>query len=217
MYSFYYDHLKQKYGDSCLLLFTDTVSLCCEIQTDDLYSDMGDSLDLHDTSNFDPTLPQYSPDNRRVLGKFKSETGSTPPDEFVGLRAKMYSLHVRGSPSKCFVKAKGVQKHYAQKHVRHEHLLPVLRNVGCTTRSTFRSFKSTNHVMNTVEISKLYLCAFDDKRYIEDDGVHTLAYGHYKTRERARGPPRGARGETVYIYICSLYSKCVDTFRIVHV
>ena len=109
MYSFYYDHLKQKYGDRCSLLFTDTDSLCCEIQTDDLYSDMGNSLDRYDTSNFDPTLPQYSPDNRRVLGKFKSKTGSTQPDKFVGLRAKMYSLHVRGSPSKCFVKAKGVQ------------------------------------------------------------------------------------------------------------
>ena len=111
MYSFYYDHLKHKYGDRCSLLFTDTDSLCCEIQTDDLYSDMSDSLDLYNTSNYDSTLPQYSPDNRPVLGKFKSETKSTPPDEFVGLRAKMYSLRVRGSPSKCFVKATRVQKH----------------------------------------------------------------------------------------------------------
>jgi len=53
---------------------------------------MMDSLDLYDTSNFDPKLPQYNDDNRRKLGKFKSETGSVPPREFVGLRAKMYSL-----------------------------------------------------------------------------------------------------------------------------
>jgi len=51
-----------------------------------------DSLDLYDTSNFDPKLPQYNDDNRRELGKFKSETGSMPPREFFGLRAKMYSL-----------------------------------------------------------------------------------------------------------------------------
>ena len=59
MYSFYYDHLIAKYADRCTLLFTDTHSLCCEIRTDDLYADMMDSLDLYDTSNFDPTLPQY--------------------------------------------------------------------------------------------------------------------------------------------------------------
>ena len=40
-------------------------------------------------------------------------------------------------------------------------------------------FRSTNHVLQTVEMTKLCLCAFDDKRYILDDGVHTLAYGHY--------------------------------------
>jgi len=72
MYSFYNDYVKQKYRDRCSLLFTDTESFCCEIQTDDLYFDMGDTFDLYDTRNFDPTLPQYSPDNRRVLGKFKS-------------------------------------------------------------------------------------------------------------------------------------------------
>jgi len=89
MYSFYYDHLKAKYEDRCTLLFTDTDSLCCEIRTDNLYADMTDSLDLYDTSNFDPKLPQYNDDNRRQLGKFKSETGSVPTREFVGLRAKM--------------------------------------------------------------------------------------------------------------------------------
>jgi len=34
-----------------------------------------------------------------------------------------------------------------------------------------------------VEMSKLCLCAFDDKRYILDDGVRTLAYGHYSLRK----------------------------------
>jgi len=107
MYSFYYDHLQAKYADRCTLLFTDTDNLCCERRTDDLYADMMDSLDLYDTSNFDPKLPQYNVDNRRELGKFKSETGSVPPREFVGLRAKMYSLQ---APTKNFKKAKGIQK-----------------------------------------------------------------------------------------------------------
>ena len=175
MYSFYYDHLKAKYADRCTLLFTDTDSLCCEIRTDDLYADMMDSLDLYDTSNFDPKLPQYKDGNRRELGKFKSETGSVPPREFVGLRAKMYSLQ---APSKDFKKAKGIQKHYVRKHVRHENFLEVLRKTRRNTTAKFCAIRSTNHEVNTVEVTKLCLCAFDDKRYILDDGVHTLAYGH---------------------------------------
>ena len=183
MYSFYYDHLKARYRDRCSLLFTDTDSLCCEIQTADLYADMGDSLDLYDTSNFASDHPQYSALNRRVLGKFKSETGSTPPAEFVGLRAKMYSLYVPAAPTKSFRKVKGVQKHYVRKNVQHENFVAVLRNVGQNTSCKFRGFRSTNHVVNTVEISKLCLCAFDDKRYILDDGAHTLAYGHYSLQK----------------------------------
>jgi len=35
MCKFYYYHLKVKYKDRCFLSFTDTNSLCCEIQTDD--------------------------------------------------------------------------------------------------------------------------------------------------------------------------------------
>jgi len=178
MYTFYYDHLKARYGDRCSLLFTDTDSLCCEIQTANLYADMGDSLDLYDTSNFSPDHPQYSMLNRRVLGKFKSETGSTPPREFVGLRAKMYSLHVPSAPKKSFIKVKGVQKHYVRKNVRHSNFLNVLRKVEKNMTCKFRGFRSTNHVVNTVEISKLCLCAFDDKRYVLEDGIHTLAYGH---------------------------------------
>jgi len=135
---------------------------------------MMDSLHLYDTSNFDPKLPQYN-DNRRKLVKFKSETGSVPPREFVGLRAKMYSFQ---APSKNFKKAKGIQKLYVRKHVRHENFLEVLRK----THRKFCAIRSTKHEVNTVEVTKLCLCAFDDKRYILDDGVHTLAYGHNSTK-----------------------------------
>ena len=53
---------------------------------------MSEAMDLFDTSNFEPHHPLYSAQNHRVLGNMKSETGSLPPLEFVGLRAKMYSL-----------------------------------------------------------------------------------------------------------------------------
>ena len=66
MYQFYYDHLKPKYGDNCTLLFTDTDSFCCLIQTHDIYRDMGEHIELFDTSNFEATHPLYSKANHRV-------------------------------------------------------------------------------------------------------------------------------------------------------
>jgi len=104
MYRFYYEVLKAKYEDKCTLLYTDTDSLCCEIGTGKLHEDFGKILDELDTSNFDASLPQYSTDNRRALGKFKSEKGSVAPKEFVGLRATMYSLNVPGDPRKSIKK-----------------------------------------------------------------------------------------------------------------
>jgi len=109
----------------------------------------------------------------------KSETGSDPPVEFVGLRAKMYSLLCKIKSQK---KTKGIQKSYVKKHVQHQSFQKVLKNASQTTTAKFRTFKSTNHVLNTVEISKLCLCAMDDKRYVLDDGERTLAYGHYLLR-----------------------------------
>ena len=41
-------------------------------------------------------------------------------------------------------------------------------------------FRSHKHEMYTEEVNKVALSADDDKRVIMDDGVHTLAYGHYK-------------------------------------
>jgi len=68
---------------------------------------MAENIDHFGTSNFETTHPLYSLQNYRVLGKFKSETGSHAPTEFVGLRAKMYSLHVPNSQTK--IRAKGIK------------------------------------------------------------------------------------------------------------
>jgi len=71
---------------------------------------MAQNLDLFDTSNFEQDHPLYSKQNYRVLGKFKSETGSIPPKEFVGLRAKMYSLNVADNKKQSKIRAKGRQR-----------------------------------------------------------------------------------------------------------
>jgi len=47
------------------------------------------------------------------------------PSDFVGLRAKMYSLKC---DAKSYTKVKGIQKGYVKKHIRHECFLEVLKH-----------------------------------------------------------------------------------------
>ena len=109
---------------------------------------MSQNLDL-----FDTTHPLYTTENHRALGKFKSETGSLAPLEFVGPRAKMYSLLVPDNLKASKIRATGITKSYVKKKVRHDQFLAVLKTLK-STPSTFRTFQSKNHVLRTVEINK---------------------------------------------------------------
>lgn len=42
--------------------------------------------------------------------------------------------------------------------------------------------RSEGHEIYGMHVNKVSLSAFDSKQWIEDDGVHTLAYGHKKIR-----------------------------------
>jgi hypothetical protein len=61
--------------------------------------------------------------------------------------------------------------------VRHRHYVESLTDKRQTV-ATFSNTVSKNHVLQTVQVRKVCLSAFDDKRYVLADGVHTLAYGH---------------------------------------
>ena len=176
MYEFHYQYIRRKYGDRARLCFTDTDSLTYLIETADIYQDMKADSYYYDLSNFQKSNVFYSAENRKVVGKMKSETADIVPKEFVGLRSKMYSLYINNT-EKPKMTAKGVNRSYVKKNVRHEQYLYVLKN-KVATKATFRNFRSRNHIVNTVEFHKTCLNAFDDKRYILDDGVTTLAYGH---------------------------------------
>jgi len=57
MYDFHYNHMKANFGQNIKLLFTDTDSLCCEVQTEDVYADMASHTDLYDTSDYPSNHP----------------------------------------------------------------------------------------------------------------------------------------------------------------
>ena len=94
MYDFHYDYVKKNYGQKSKLLFTDTDSLCYEIQTEDFYKDIsGDVERVFDTSNYSKDHPSKIPTgkNKKVIGMFKDEAGGRTIRGFVGLRTKLYA------------------------------------------------------------------------------------------------------------------------------
>ena len=94
MYDFHYNYIRQKYEDKAKLLFTDTDSLMYEIQTEDFYKDISADVERRfDTSNYPSNHSSSIPvgANKKVLGKMKDEVGGEIIEEFMGLRAKLYS------------------------------------------------------------------------------------------------------------------------------
>ena len=100
MYEFHYDIIRSRYGSKAKLCFTDTDSLLYWIETNDIYSDMLSQKDCYDTSDYPVDHPLHSTKNKKVLGKMKDEMAGTAISEFVGLRAKMYSLKTSGGVEK---------------------------------------------------------------------------------------------------------------------
>ena len=46
-----------------------------------------------------------------------------------------------------------------------------------------KRIQSKKHKIGTCEIDKISLSVFDDKRFVLNDGIHTLAYFHRELRK----------------------------------
>ena len=182
MYDFHYNYIKPKYGAKAKLLFTDTDSLMYEIETEDFYKDIsGDVKDRFDTSDYPENHPSGIPTgiNKKVLGMFKDEATGKIIIEFVGLRAKLYSFIMEdGKENK---RCKGVKKQVVESSITHEDYKTCLRT-GKEQLRKQNILRSYEHDIFSEEVNKIALSALDDKRYILDDGIHTLAWWHHKIK-----------------------------------
>ena len=182
MYDFHYNYMKKKFK-RMKLLFTDTDSLCYELETDDFFKDISaDVENKFDTSNFEKDHKSgiFYAKNKKVIGMMKDEAGGKIIEEFVGLRAKLYSykMHSGGSTRKC----KGIKKAVIKNEITHEDY----KNCLFGRKSAFRKMnviRSHSHNIYTEKINKVALSGDDDKRIILEDGIHTLALGHFKIEE----------------------------------
>ena len=136
-----------------------------------------DVKDRFDTSDYPPNHPSCIPSglNKKVIGMFKDEAGGKVIDEFVGLRAKLYSYKMfEGEESKT---CKGVKKSVIKKSITHEEYEKCLFT-GEKQLRKMNVIRSHKHEVYTEEVNKVALCPNDDKRHILEDSVHTLALRH---------------------------------------
>ena len=100
----------------------------------------------------------------------KDESGGKIIDEFVGLKPKMYSMkNIEGKESNT---AKGVN--VATQFNEFKYTLFNKR----VLRQKMRRIQGKKHKMGTCEINKTSLLCSDDKRFVLNNGIDTLAYFH---------------------------------------
>ena len=173
--------MKPKYGCNAKLLFTDTDSLCYEIKTGDIYQDMLQDIDLFDTSEYGQNHPLYSLANKKVIGKMKDETHGIPIQEFIGWRPKMYSILFTENDKLVEKKtAKGIKKSVTKRKLRHANYKECLFEKR-QTMVNMNQIRSERHEIYSIKLNKIGLSPYDDKRYILNNRMSTLAYGDYKT------------------------------------
>ena len=88
--------------------------------------------------------------------------------EFVELKSKMYCMKNIDGKEANTVKGINIATEFNQfKDV----LFKIIRH-------KMKRIQANKHKIGTYEIDKISLLCFDDKRFVLDDGIHTLAYFH---------------------------------------
>ena len=142
---------------------------------------MKDMKENFDMSEYSKSNPFYDETNKKVIGKFKDETGDKIIRTFVGVRSKCYAMETE-TPITLKLEEKKVLKGIPKCIVKKQMTLNdykkcVLENKDKTVDGIvgFRTKSLTNY---TTVMSKKALSNKDDKRIW--DGINSYAYGHYK-------------------------------------
>ena len=125
---------------------------------------------MFDFSNHSKDSKCFDETNKKVTGKMKDEFRGIIVNEFVGLNSKMYSMK-KIDGKECNT-AKGVSI-----ATEFDKFKDVLFNEKII-RHKMKRIQSKKHKLGTYEINKISLSCFDDKRYVLDNGIYTLAYFH---------------------------------------
>ena len=168
----------------------------------DFYDDIrNDVPTMYDTSAYPADNPAGLPRvNKKVIGLMKDEACGRQIEELEGLRSKLYAFKIHGYDTMCDdvncsgtcgkpgcvgrgdKKCKGIKKCVVKKQLDMKDYKECVFNRNVHYRS-MNGFKSRKHDIYTETVNKVALSANDDKRIICEDGIHTLAIGHWRTKK----------------------------------
>ena len=185
MYHFYYDYLKPKYKENVKLMYMDTDSFVLEIETCDFFEDIKNDLEKwFDTSGYDKNMvlpdeyAKIASINKKVFGKMKDELGKGYMTEFVALSPKMYAykqIQLDNSLTE-HKKAEGTKKMVTKKHLCFDVYKKCLFE-NKTFNCIQHRIKSSPMSVDTIEINKIALKNYDNKRLRSFNGITTYPYG----------------------------------------
>ena len=162
----------------------------------DMYKSF-DFSELDNTSYFYGQLVNYYvqevdkrkfPSLESFLNFNKKLPGPIFKDEFVGLRPKMYCLidekHVvhnaaKGVPRNVVIDGERMSVKNIELYKR---VLEAEKKEDAVIEGTFKRINNQAFDISTKEQTKTLMTCTDNKRWILDDNVHTLAFGHYRLK-----------------------------------
>ena len=183
MYEFHYDYMKPKYGERLQLCYMDTDTFVYEIQTEDFYKDIAKDVEIRfDTSGYseDDHRPLPTGKKNKKIGMMKDELGRKIMTEFIALRAKMYvykKLDLDKPENKI---CRGTKKCVVAKSFTCNDYKICLFE-GKTIYRGQMLFENKKHEIYTVNKTKIALNRDDDKRLVKQEGITTLARGHFES------------------------------------
>ena len=132
-----------------------------------------------DFSNYPSGSKHYTStvrdENKKVPGKLKDELGGVLMTEVCGLRAKQwaYATAEKDEHKTC----KGINRSTIAKELTLDMYMQAVSEHRVHT-SAMTSNRSSEHELSTRTVTKVALSPYDDKRYILQDGIKMLPYGH---------------------------------------
>ena len=183
MYEFHYDYMKPKYGEKLQLCYMDTDIFVYEIQTEDFYKDIAKDVEIRfDTSGYseDDHRPLPTGKNNKKIGMMKDELGGKIMTEFIALRAKMYAYKKLDLDKPENKICRGTKKCVVAKSFTCDDYKTCLFE-GKTIYRGQMLFENKKHEIYTVNKTKIALNRDDDKRLVKQEGITTLARGHFES------------------------------------
>ena len=125
---------------------------------------------MFDFSNYPKDSKFFDQSNSKVIDKMKDVSGGKIIVEFVGWKSKMYSMeNIDGKESDTAKEVNIVTGFNEFKDTLFNKKI---------TRHKMKRIQSKKHKIGTYEMNKISLSCFDGKRFVLDDGIHTLACFH---------------------------------------